>query len=105
MAFFSKVVNLPSLNTLYKIRTLLTAIDPNAPNVLSNALIKAMSGNTGTVAVGDGAMAAVTDGDELTATDSSFYGGGEAGIILDTNVVYLIADANNQKVLIQGQTI
>lgn len=105
MSFFSKVVNLPTANTNYKIRTLLLVIDPNAPMVLSNALIKAMSANAGTVAFGDSAMAAVTDGAELTATDSLAAAAGEAGIILDTSAGYLIADANNQKVLIQGQTI
>lgn len=101
--FYSKVVNLPTANTVYLIRTLLTALDPNAPLVLPSATVRAVSSNSGPVAMGDASMTAVTDGNELAATESAGVQGGD-GIVLDTSSTYLIGNQNNQKVLIQGNT-
>ncbi len=101
MAFYSKVVNLPSANTPYLIRTLLIALDPNAPLTLTSPFIKAVSTNSGSVAMGDGTMASVLDGNELPATES-MYEPSEEGVNLDTSSRYLIGSDVNQKVLIQG---
>ncbi len=100
---YSKVVNLPSANTPYLIRTLLLALDPNAPVVLASGRFVAHSANAGVVAVGPSTMAAVTDGDELDAEESKPFGG-QVGIVLDTSSTYLLGSAANQKVLIQGDT-
>lgn len=99
--FYSKVVNLPTANTAYLIRTLLLALDPTAPLTLTSPFIKAVSSNSGQVAVGGSGMTSVLDGNELGATDS-MYEPSEEGINLDTSSRYLIADTDNQKVLIQG---
>jgi len=101
--FYSKVVNLPTANTPYLIRTLLLALDPNAPVVLAKALIKAVSTNTGSIAIGDGTMATVDDGNRLEVAESAEEGR-EAGLTLETSAEYLIGSAANQKVLIQGYT-
>lgn len=101
--FYSKVVNLPTLNTPYLIRTLLLALDANAPLTFPSAKVIAVSSNTGVVALGGATMAAVTDGEELDAEESTSQGG-EIGIALDTSSAYLIGSANNQKALIQGTT-
>jgi hypothetical protein len=100
--FYSKVVNLPNANTAYLIRTLLTALDPNAPLVLPSATVRAVSSNSGSVAMGDASMTAATDGNELAATEAAGVEGGD-GIVLDTSSTYLIASTNDQKVLIQGR--
>lgn len=100
---YSKIVNLPSANTPFLIRTLLLAIDPAAPIVLNNAKIKAPSANAGKIAIGPVSMATVADGDELDAGESSSeLWAGVAGIALDTSSTYLIGSADNQKALIQG---
>lgn len=101
MSFYTKVVNLPSANTPYLIRTLLLALDPNAPLTLTSPFLKAVSTNAGSVAIGDATMTSVLDGNELPATES-MYEPGEVGINLDTSSRYLIASAANQKVLVQG---
>lgn len=101
MSFYSKVVNLPSANTPYLIRTLLVALDPNAPLTLTSPFIKAVSTNIGSVAIGDATMTSVLDGNELGATDAN-YEPSEEGVNLDTSSRYLIGSAVNQKVLVQG---
>jgi hypothetical protein len=101
--FYSKIVNLPSANTPYLIRTLLTALDPNAPVVLGNATIKPATSNSGSVAVGDVSMTSVDDGYRLEIGEF-VQRGGLAGIGFDTSSEYLIGSANNQKALIQGNT-
>jgi hypothetical protein len=101
--FYSKVVNLPTANTPYLIRTLLLILDPAAPLVLAKAIIKPVSTNTASVAVGDGSMATVDDGNRLEVGESADEGR-ERGLVLDTSAEYLIGSANNQKVLIQGYT-
>jgi hypothetical protein len=101
--FYSKVVNLPTLNTPYLIRTLLVALDPAAPMVLAKAKIKAVTTNTASIAVGDANMTSVDDGDRLEVSESSDEGR-EPGLVLETTAEYLIGSANNQKALIQGYT-
>jgi hypothetical protein len=107
MALYTKVVNLPSANTAYLIRTLLLAIDPGAPLILQAAKIKAASANAGKIAIGDANMTSVADGDELDAGESSSeqFGGGAEGIALDTSSTYLIGSAVNQKAVISGSLL
>jgi hypothetical protein len=101
--FYSKVVNLPTANTPYLIRTLLVALDPAAPVVLANAKIKAVTTNTGSIAVGSATMTSVDDGNRLEIGEFDEQGG-SIGIVLDTSAEYLIGSAVNQKALIQGTT-
>lgn len=101
--FYSQVVNLPTANTPYLARTLMAAIDPNAPMVLAKAVIKAVTTNTGSVALGASNMTSVDDGNRLEISESSDEGR-EPGIVFDAGSNYLIGSANNQKVLIQGYT-
>lgn len=101
--FYSKVVNLPTLNTPYLIRTLLVAIDAAAPVVLANAKVKPVTTNTASIAVGSATMTSVDDGNRLEIGEVEGQGG-QVGIVLDTSSEYLIGSANNQKVLIQGNT-
>jgi hypothetical protein len=101
--FYSKVVNLPTANTPYLIRTLLLALDPAAPMVLASAIIKPVSTNTASVAIGDANMASVNDGNRLEVGESADEGRAR-GLVLETTAEYLIGSADNQKVLIQGYT-
>lgn len=100
---YSKVVNLPTANTAYLIRTLLAALDANAPVVLGTAKIKPATSNSGSVAIGDASMTSVDDGYRLEIGEWAERGG-VAGLGFDTSAEYLIGSANNQEVLIQGQT-
>lgn len=102
--WYSKVVNLPSANTAYLMRTLLLALDPNFPEALANALVKPVKTNSGTVAIGDASMTSVDDGNALDVGESSDEATGTPGLVLHTSAEYLIGSAVNQKVLIQGQT-
>jgi hypothetical protein len=96
---YSKVVNLPTLNTPYLIRIL----DPAAPLVLHECLIKPVATNSGAMAIGGPTMATVDDGNRLEVGEGN-QEAGSVGIAVDTSATYLIADANNSKVLIQGKS-
>lgn len=99
---YNKIVNLPTANVAYLIRTLLVAIDPDAPVTLASWSIDPHDGNTGALAIGDSAMTSVDDGKRLEVGESH-SGDTSVGIVLDTSGTYLIGSANNTKALIQGQ--
>jgi hypothetical protein len=101
---FRKVLNLPSANTLYRLSTLITAADPNAPTAFVELNLRAMRDNGGTVSVGDASMTSVTDGEELGATESTHESAGYEGVNVDASQIYLIAETDNQKIHVKGHT-
>ena len=92
-------VTLPLANTAYPLRTLLEAVDPNCPLVGREVNLQAAIENSGTIKIGDSALAAGRYGYALQGGDSRLYRATQDCVIFAS--IWVMGDAINQVISVE----